>query len=362
MNNINWKPFLISFIAVFMMVTLYKLGVRTDGVFQFPQFFYTVLSGDTYTKILNPQPNPQDSFENIKPKLQQQKNDFEVKKSSGIISKVNAEGGFSQANGYAVVDFDSGQVLASGNLDKKLAIASITKVMSAVVALDLAKPTDEFMVSNYAASIEPTKIEVIPGQKLTVEELLNAALLTSANDAVEVIKEGIDKKYGQGIFIRSMNEKARFINLKNTNFENGQGFDDKNHYSSVEDVVILTRYAIKNYPLIAEIVKKDYQFLAKNENHKQYDLYNWNGLINVYPGTLGVKIGNTDSAGFTTSVVSERGGKKLIAVLLGAPGVIERDMWTAELLDLGFQESLGINPVNLTEENLQEKYSTWRYW
>ena len=99
-----------------------------------------------------------------------------------------------------------------------------------------------------------------------------------------------------------------------------------------------------------------------NENHKQFDLYNWNGLLDVYPDVHGVKIGNTAAAQKTTIVYSTRGGKKLVAVVLGAPDITKRDLWAAKLLDIGYQQTLGLPPVNVTEEQLAAKYSTWHYW
>ncbi|MCL5784297.1 MAG: hypothetical protein M1142_03015, partial [Patescibacteria group bacterium] len=213
-----------------------------------------------------------------------------------------------------------------------------------------------------AASIEPTKLGLIPGQKLTLEELLNGSLLTSANDAVQVIKEGVDEEYKANVFIEAMNLKAKDLGLKNSRFENPQGFDGQSHYSTAEDLAVLTAYALKNYPLISDVVKKDYQFYPTNQNHKQIDMYNWNGLVDVYPGVFGVKIGNTDKAGYTTIVGAQREGKRVVAVVLGAPGVLERDLWASQILDLSFQKLGNLEPVNVTENQLKDKYSTWKYW
>lgn len=268
---------------------------------------------------------------------------------------------FQKAKTYAVVDFNNGNILAEKNLSKKVAIASLTKIMTAVVALDLASPDEEFTISSNAPLQKPTIIGVVPRQKMTLEELLNASLLTSANDASEVIEEGINKKYGKDIFVTSMNEKAKFLGLKNTHFTNPQGFDNRNNYSSAEDLIILSHYALENYPLIAQIVKKDYQFIPENQNHKLFDLYNWNGLLGVYPNILGVKIGNTSNAGNTIVVLSKRQGKKVIVALLGAPSLLERDLWASELLDLGFEKIANLAPIAVTEKQLEQKYSTWKY-
>jgi D-alanyl-D-alanine carboxypeptidase len=227
--------------------------------------------------------------------------------------------------------------------------------------LDLAQRSEYFTVTANAAQQIPTKIGVIEGQEFRLEELLEAILLTSANDAAQVIADGIDAKYEQEIFIRAMNKKARILGMEKTHFQNAQGFDAPNHFSSAEDVAVLMQYALTNYPLIAEIVEKDYSFLEKDTNHNQYDLYNWNGLIGVYPGAYGVKIGNTEAAQKTTAVAAKREGKNILVVLLGAPGLLERDGWSAELLNTGFAK-FGIKPYEVTEDALQEKYATWKTW
>lgn len=290
------------------------------------------------------------------------KNDFKIKQKQTLVPKAHGAAEYENATAYVTVDYDTGEVIAEKNLNKSTSIASITKVMTAIVALDLAHPNEVFEVTDHAAEIIPTKIGVVPGQKLTLEELLNASLLTSANDATQVIADGIDRKFGPGTFISAMNDKAEILGLTNSHFSNPQGFDGRSHYSSVADVAVIVRYALANYPLISEIVAKDYEFLPADSNHKQYDLYNWNGLIGVYPDTIGMKIGNTGRAGFTTSVVSAREGKKIIAVVLGAPGVKERDLWASSLLDVSYQELKDLPPVNITEERLMAKYGTWEFW
>lgn len=330
------------------MTILPKLGVRV-------------------VSLKNPIPEKKDAFESITPKLTAVVNNYSLKEkteipgASKIIKTADASSDYENLHGYAVVNFDSGEVLAEKNISQKIPIASLTKLMTAVVALDLAKPADTFTVTSSAESVIPTKLGLIPGQKVTLEELLNGMLLTSANDAAALTKEGVEGEYGADTFIQSMNEKAKAIGLKNTSFANPQGFDNQKNYSTPRDLAILTHYALTNYPLIASIVKKDYQFYPANADHKQMDLYNWNGLLDVYPGAEGVKIGNTDDAGYTTIVVSQRERKTILAVSLGAPGVIERDLWTSQLLDLGFQK-YGIEGANINETQLKAKYATWKYF
>lgn len=337
--------FIFTFVIVFMITIFQKFNPEFNPI-----------------NILSPLPSKAAVFNEINPKLQKIPNDFKPEKQSGIVETTFASSYINDAASYSVVDYDTGEVILEKNFSQPIAIASITKIMTAVVALDLATPGETITISKKASLAEPTKIGVIEGQKMTVEELLNALLLTSANDAAEALKDGINKKYGSDIFEDSMNKKAKFIGMKNSYFTNPQGFDYGGNYSSSEDVSIIARYALKNYPLVRQIVAKDYQFYPENKMHKQFDLYNWNGLLGVYPGVTGIKIGNTGKAGFTTTVISQRGNKKLIATVLGTPGVLERDLWAAEILDRAFEKSAGLQPINITEEDLQQKYSTWKYW
>ncbi len=311
--------------------------------------------------FISPLPSSNNTLAEVTKKLSTTKNTYklQVHNHSSIIPQVAAATEDIEANSYAVIDYDSGEVIEENNLSKKVPIASLTKIMTAVVALDLATPDELLAVSQDAAEVIPTKIAVRVGERMSLWELLHASLMTSANDATQVIKDGVDAKYGEPVFIQAMNEKAQFIGLKNSHFANPQGFDDDNHYSSAEDLAILTHYALTNYPLIAEITKKDEVYLPENQYHQAQRLVNWNGLLDVYPNIFGVKIGNTGWAATTTIVGAERDGKKVLVVLLGAPNVLKRDMQAAELLDYGFKKLTNSDPVNVTEDDLRAKYATW---
>lgn len=334
----------------------YVLGI---GILSFILFFGAIQTYHIY--ISSPLPAKIDRFYLLKPKLKKYFNTYSLKKQQTLISVSYASdtGDYTNAPAYIVVDFDSGEVLAEKNISKKFYIASLTKIMSAIITLDLAQPDEVFTVSSQATHIEPTIIAVSAGEKLTVHELLEATLMTSANDAAAVIQEGIDKKYHGSVFIKAMNEKARFIGLTHTHFENPEGFDSPSHYSSVEDLAILTHYALQNYPEIADIVKKSYDVLPESFMHKEFKLNNWNGLLGVYPGVIGMKIGNTNLAGKTMIVVSNRNGKNILVVLLGSQDIISRDLWTAELLDYAYEKTMSLPPINVTEYDLRVKYQSW---
>jgi serine-type D-Ala-D-Ala carboxypeptidase (penicillin-binding protein 5/6) len=302
-----------------------------------------------------------DVFAQVASHLKEHKNSYNIKTKTSFIQSANASEDNFKLNSYAVINYETGDVIAESNLDRKVSIASVTKIMTAVVALDLVEENELITITKNAARQIPTKIGVVPGEKMKLSELLDALLLTSANDAAEAIKDGVDAKYGEEVFIRAMNEKARFLGMNDSSFTNPQGFDARNHYSTAKDLAILSHYALENYRYIKDSVAKDYMFLPEDGNHKQFDLNNWNGLIGVYPGADGIKIGNTGRAGKTTIVTAEREGKKVLVVLLGAPGIIERDLWAAKLLDLGFEE-FGIESADVTEEKLLAKYATWKYY
>jgi D-alanyl-D-alanine carboxypeptidase len=271
-------------------------------------------------------------------------------------------GDVQKAASYILVDGDAGSVLAEKKADTQMPIASLTKVMTAMVALDLADTKESFAVTKRAAAQIPTKIGVVAGQHMPLGDLLHALLLTSANDAADVIRDGIDAKYGGAVFVEAMNKKASLLGLGHTHFANPQGFDDPQNYSTAHDLAVLSLYALSHYPVIHDIAQKDYYFIPATAEHKQFDLYNWNGLIGTYPDTMGVKIGSTPQAGKTTIVLSERQGKRMLAVVLGAPTILDRDLWASQLLDAGYQALFALPPVSLLPKKLQEKYASWKTW
>lgn len=359
----NIKIFLSSFISVFVMVTVQYLVISFSDLASQPCL--RVL-GFNITRcnvgLVSPAPLQDLALEILLPKLENHKNNYKLNRQAQFGSKAFAATDYEQTKSYIVVDYNTGDILAEKNSHKTYPMASLTKVMTAVVALDLAKPEEIFTVSAKAPTTVPTRLALTAGEKFTLEELLNAALLTSANDCVEVIREGINQKYQSEVFISAMNAKAKFIGLKNTSFANPQGFDGDEHFSSAEDLAILSHYALTNYPLIAELARKQSAELAASPSHTYSWLNNWNGLLGVYPGAFGLKTGNTGNAGNTTIVAAERQGKRVLVVVLGAPGVLERDLWASQLLDTGFQSLADLPAVNVTEEQLKAKYQTWKYF
>lgn len=264
-----------------------------------------------------------------------------------------------QEGSYIAVD-KNGKVIFEKDSDKKLAPASLTKIMTAMVVLDFVKSDEVFEVTKEAVNLEPTILMVEEGEKLPVLDLLKGSLLTSANDAATVLAYGVSKKLGGSIelFIQLMNEKAKKLGMSNTNFINPTGYDEVNQLSTARDLAKMTNYALSVYPEITKIVSLHDATIEQSITHKYYELPNWNSLLGVYPGVDGVKIGHTDDAGHSMITTSQRNNERFTVVFLGAPDRRARDFWTADLLNSAFEEK-GIKKYRVTLNMLQKRSQEW---
>jgi D-alanyl-D-alanine carboxypeptidase (penicillin-binding protein 5/6) len=323
-----------------------------------------VLDQENIGAVAGTEDQARGAISNMIPFLTTEKNSFRIKQNpvqalaiGGAATDLDA---VLETKAGLSVNFESGEVYYAYNAQARLPMASITKVMTAMVALDLASMEETFTVSRSATEVEPTVMGAYEGEKLTVRELVKAALLMSANDAAQVLAEGIGKKYqgDEKSFVEAMNEKAKIIGLVNTKFTNPQGYDNPEHYSTCEDITVMSRYALSQYPDIARIVKEKEGRLPQNANHQTFWLPNWNMLIGTYPGADGVKIGNTGEAGHTTVASATREGKRILSCVLGAEGILKRDLAAAELLNIGFSK-VGVAPYPITEDVLRNRIKDW---
>lgn len=261
----------------------------------------------------------------------------------------------------SVVDLDSGEVIWSMNFKQKIAPASLAKVATVMTALDIAEVGHVLSVDEDASSQIPTKLGLSVGEKLTLSEAVSAALLTSANDATETISQSLGKEFGEGTptFIKLVNEKLKKIGAYESNFETSTGLDSAGHYSTIYDLAIIGHEAKTNYPVISNIASQQYMRLEADGNHKVFDLPNWNALLGTYPGVNGLKIGYTENSGHSTIVTAERDGKKLIAIVVGANSIEDRENAAAVLLNYGFGKN-GIEPFPIEELNLVNRFEDWR--
>ncbi len=233
------------------------------------------------------------------------------------------------------IDSKTGEVLFSKEPNSRLPIASLAKVMTVLIALEHKNIDDQFVVSQQAADMEPDKMLLKTGEKLTLQELLDGIFLVSANDAAEVLaQESVENREE---FIRLMNNKAVQLGMQDTYFANPTGLDEdgKNSYSTSYDLAILTRYLIRNFPLVTEISQKDHVYLPQTSNHQDYDMYSGINLLTTYPGVIGFKTGYTPEAGLTLITLARKGEHEIIGVLLGSG---DRRDEARELLDYSFKK------------------------
>lgn len=233
-----------------------------------------------------------------------------------------------------LMEAETGQVLYSVNAAEKLPMASITKVMSLLVLADfiddgMLKLEDRVAASSYASSAEGSVIWLEPGEEMTAAELLEAVIVSSANDACIALAEHTAGSEAQ--FVKLMNRRAKSMGLRGTKFTGCVGFDAEGHYSTAEDIAVMT----------AELVQKEYYrgWLLTWLDYLRgggTQLLNTNKLVRTYDGILGGKTGTTDGAGCCLTVCAERGGMRLVAVVLGCGEDPARFDRAEELLDYGF--------------------------
>jgi D-alanyl-D-alanine carboxypeptidase (penicillin-binding protein 5/6) len=242
------------------------------------------------------------------------------------------------ATSVLVANAATGEVLLARNADSRVAIASITKLMTALVALDHARPGDMVTVGPLASTVGESSVELRRGERISVRDLLAAALIQSANDAAFALAAHV----GQGDvprFVRLMNAKARELGLADTRFVRPDGLDVPGHHSSAEDVLALARAAMRR-PLIRRLVRMDSGRIAGGRT-----LFAWNDLLGKFPGLVGVKTGHTAAAGWCQVALARRDGVGIYAVVLGSRSRAERNEDLVELLEWGFEQYVRVEVV-----------------
>ncbi len=244
-----------------------------------------------------------------------------------------------------LMDADSGQILAAQNENKKLYPASVTKIMSILLvaeAIDSGQISfdTEAVASAEACAKGGSQIWLEPGEIMTVDELLRAAVIGSANDATTVLAELVAGS--EGAFVTMMNDRAIELGMNNTYFENCSGLDDtaEKHLTTAKDIAIMSRELLK-HKWITEYTTVWMDTLRNGET----ELTNTNKLIRFYEGATGVKTGTTSKAGSCLSASAKRHNTHLIAVVMGAPTSNDRFNDAKALLNWGFA-----NYTNVTLE------------
>jgi serine-type D-Ala-D-Ala carboxypeptidase (penicillin-binding protein 5/6) len=223
------------------------------------------------------------------------------------------------ARAWALTDLRSGEYLAGEDASKKLPIASTTKIMEAIVVLKRANLDEEVTVSEDAAAYATpaySNVGLLPGDTLSVRELLMATLISSGDDAAYALAEHVGGGGGQaGVdrFVEEMNGEAQELGLKNTHFENPVGFDARGHYSSAHDLAKMARLAMQN-PEFRKIVSTEYATIYTP--YREIPLANTNELLFSYGPATGVKTGTTPAAGETLVSSASIGDESYVCVVL----------------------------------------------
>ncbi|HEX3629477.1 MAG TPA: D-alanyl-D-alanine carboxypeptidase family protein [Candidatus Dormibacteraeota bacterium] len=237
-----------------------------------------------------------------------------------------------KARAALVIDLDAKSDVFQLNAHARLAPASLTKIVTALVALD-AMRLDQLVTVPASINQLPwdsTRMGLKVGERLTVRELLYGLFLNSGNDAAITLAEAVTSR---ATFVDRMNRQAAALGMADTHFVNPIGLDDPAHFTSAADLARAATLLTSRYPEVASLASTARITLAATATHHAYALYNLNDLLRSYPGTTGLKTGWTGHAGGCLIATATRGGRHLMVVVLGSPRVFQE---ASALLDYGF--------------------------
>ncbi len=246
------------------------------------------------------------------------------------------------AKSAIVIEVDSGSVIYEKNASQSLTMASTTKIMTAICAIEEGDMAKKVKIAPEAVGVEGSSIYLKGDENLTLRELVYGLMLNSGNDAAVAIAHAVSG--GVDEFANLMNKKAKEIGAKNTQFKNPNGLDEEGHYTTAHDLALITAYGLKNEEF--RKISSTYQTTIGESEEKRY-LTNHNKLLKRYEGCIGVKTGFTKKSGRCLVSAAQRGGVTLVAVTLSAP-----DDWTdhANMLNYGFERVKRKNVIAKGEE------------
>ncbi|HHV78108.1 MAG TPA: D-alanyl-D-alanine carboxypeptidase [Firmicutes bacterium] len=233
-----------------------------------------------------------------------------------------------------LMDAVSGEILYQKDPHSKRPPASITKIMTLVLAMEAVNSKrvsldDEVAASENAWDLGGSEVYTEPGETFKFSDWLKALVIGSANDAAVVVAEHVGGT--EEHFVEMMNEKARALGMTDTHFTNCHGLDHENHYTSAYDVALLSRYAV-TIPGVLDLTKIYHDTFRNGK----FELYNPNKLLVYYSGCDGLKTGSTSKAGFCLAATAKRGDSRAIAVVMGAPSSQARFNDATKLLNYAF--------------------------
>ncbi|AGB18939.1 D-alanyl-D-alanine carboxypeptidase family protein [Thermoanaerobacterium thermosaccharolyticum] len=233
-----------------------------------------------------------------------------------------------------LMDASTGKVLYEKNSHEELPPASVTKVMTMLLVMEALdsgkiKTTDKVVTSEHAFDMGGTQIYLEVGEEMTVDDLLKSVAMNSANDASVALAEYISGSEEK--FVEEMNKRANELGAKNTNFKNASGLPEKDHYTSVYDIALISRELVKHKGIFKYLTDK-----IDSVRNGKFSLANTNKLLWRYQGADGIKTGSTSEALYCLSATAKRGDTRFIAVIFGAPDSNTRFKEASKLLDYGF--------------------------
>lgn len=230
-----------------------------------------------------------------------------------------------------LIEADSGEILYEKDPDKKSYPASITKIMTALLAIESGALDRMVKISDSAAGVEGSSIYLEPGEKISLRDLVYGLMLRSGNDAATAIAEEVGGK--KDSFAMLMNKKARELGAFDTHFANPSGLHDPNHYTTARDMACIAAAAMRN-PEFKKIASSKSWVTDRGDGKYNY-FYNKNKVVYQYSGGTGIKIGYTRAAGRTLVASSERNGMALICVVMNAPDWFQD---TYKLMDYAYSQ------------------------
>lgn len=256
---------------------------------------------------------------------------------AAMVSQITAAYVWAEPSGLSaasaiLIEAETGTVIYEKNADVKRAMASTTKIMTAILTIEAGDLDREFVVDSYAIMVEGTSMGLREGDRVSRRDLLYGILLPSGNDAANAAAVSVGGSIGG--FVELMNEKAEELGLTSTHFVTPSGLDADGHYTTAHDLAMLTAYAMKNETFREIVACSSAQVEFGNPPYMR-TLYNSNKMLHRYEGAIGVKTGFTDNARRCLVSAAERDGTMLIAVTLNAG-----DDWNdhTKMLDYGFTQ------------------------
>jgi D-alanyl-D-alanine carboxypeptidase len=242
------------------------------------------------------------------------------------------------AKSVLMYDLTTNKTLYTENPDARLPMASLTKIMTAIIALENKKSDDRYLVTSEDVVGEDS-MGVSSGEVFTRKDLLYGLLLPSGNDAAETFASNYPG--GRTAFTEAMNEKAQALGMLDTHYTNPSGLQgDGDQYTTAYDLLLVTRYALENFPDFAKAVSTYEYDIPTTQDHKAFQLFNETNLLTTYAGVEGVKTGYTPDAGYCLITYLHYKGHNIIGVLLGSQN---RRQEMKDLLDYSLEE-LQISP------------------